>query len=133
MVTIFATLMLLEPVVPQHTIELSRQIHSAYFAHENDHRHHHLNFDNNAAIFFTAMPVCSATSNAIKPKDPGLSMSGSSHALTFLALASKRETINVSYQDKTIGMLQENMADKIALIHLALSSKIIFSGESYYA
>jgi organic hydroperoxide reductase OsmC/OhrA len=113
----------------EHTVKLEWQTSETDFSSANYTRNHRLSFDNGNIISASAAPDYLGDSSAIDPEEMLVAALSSCHMLTFLAIASKRSYIVVSYQDNAIGYLEKNSVGKMAITRVDLTPRIIFSGD----
>jgi organic hydroperoxide reductase OsmC/OhrA len=128
MAPIFATLgTYREIIMSQHSVQLHWQNTAADFTYETYSRTHQLSFDNGKVISASSAPAYFGDESAVDPEEMLVAALSSCHMLTFLAVASKRAYVVVSYEDNAIGHLEKNASGKMAITRVQLSPKIVFS------
>jgi organic hydroperoxide reductase OsmC/OhrA len=113
----------------EHSVDLEWHAGDQAFSYESYSREHRLRFDNGLSVDASAAPSYFGNTAAIDPEEMLVASICSCHMLTFLAVASKRGHIVVTYTDHAVGYLNKNSDGKLAVTAVTLNPRIQFQGE----
>jgi organic hydroperoxide reductase OsmC/OhrA len=96
------------------------------FSYRKYSRDHLWIFDNGVEVPASAAPAYLGNPQRVDPEGAFVAALSSCHMLTFLALASNKNFVVDSYEDRAIGHLEKNAAGKLAITRVELRPKIAF-------
>lgn len=112
----------------EHKATLTWERKTPDFAYKTYDRTHKVRFTGGSEVFVTAAPEFLGNPEIANPEELMVAALSSCHMLTFLAIASMKNFVIDSYMDPAVGVLGKNSAGKMALTHVTLRPKIVFSG-----
>ncbi len=92
-------------------------------------RDHDWIFDAPVTIRASANPAYRGNDRCVDPEEAFVASLSSCHMLTFLALASMKGFTLDDYEDEAIGQLGKAASGELAMLHVALRPRIVFSGD----
>lgn len=111
----------------EHSITLTWQRTSADFNIKTYNRTHTVKFSGGSELQVTAAPAYMGDPSITNPEELLVAALSSCHMLTFLAIAANKGLIVDQYIDDAFGILGKNSEGRMALTHVTLRPKIIFS------
>jgi organic hydroperoxide reductase OsmC/OhrA len=96
------------------------------FSYKKYSRDHSWIFDNGVEVPGSAAPAYLGNPQRVDPEAAFVAALSSCHMLTFLALASNKNFVVDSYEDRAVGHLEKNAAGKLAITRVELHPKIAF-------
>lgn len=113
----------------EHTATLAWSRGDAAFTYETYSRDHRLVFENGLDTLASSAPAYAGNPKALNPETLLVGALASCHMLTFLAVCAKRGYVVDRYEDSASGRLDKNAEGRMAITHITLRPKVIFSGE----
>lgn len=113
----------------EHTATLVWTRGDAAFTYETYSRDHRLVFENGLDTLASSAPAYAGNPKALNPETLLVGALASCHMLTFLAVCAKRGYVVERYEDSASGRLDKNAEGRMAITHITLRPKVIFSGE----
>ena len=99
------------------------------FTYETYPRDHIWGFEGGIKVAASAAPAFLGNAERVDPEEAFVASLSSCHMLTFLAIAAKKRFVVDSYEDRAVGILEENADGKLAMTRVTLRPAIVFSGE----
>lgn len=112
----------------EHKITLSWDRTTPDFNYKTYDRTHKVHFSGGSDVYVAAAPEFLGNPEITNPEELVVAALSSCHMLTFLAIASMKNIMVDHYSDNAVGTLGKNAAGKMALTHVVLRPKIVFSG-----
>jgi len=75
------------------------------------------------------VPLPYSVEEYVDPEEAFVASLASCHMLFFLSIAAKRKFVVDNYTDKAVGVMEEDMDNKISMTRVTLRPKITFSGD----
>lgn len=113
----------------EHTATLAWTRGDAAFTYETYSRDHRLVFENGLETLASSAPAYAGNPEALNPETLLVGALASCHMLTFLAVCAKRGYVVERYEDSASGRLDKNAEGRMAITHITLRPKVVFSGE----
>ena len=100
------------------------------FSYKSYDRTHEWKFEGGTIIKASGAKEFFGNAALPNPEEALVAAISSCHALTFLAIASRKKMIVESYEDHAIGIMEKNAKGKLAVTKAYLHPKIVFSGDN---
>ncbi|SME99277.1 OsmC family protein [Pseudogulbenkiania subflava] len=117
----------------QYTAEVLWQRGEQDFLGNRYSRRHVLRFDGGVEVPGSSsphvVPVPMSDASAVDPEEAFVSSLSSCHMLWFLSIAAKRKFCVDRYFDAAVGVMEKNVAGKMAMTVVTLRPEVTFSGE----
>lgn len=96
-------------------------------------RLHHWSFDNGVKLKASSspqvVPVPMSDASVIDPEEAFIAALSSCHMLFFLSIAARESYVIERYEDRAEGVLSKNDQGEMAMTHITLMPRVIFSGQ----
>lgn len=99
------------------------------FTYETYNRDHDWLFDAGIQVRASANPAYLGSESCVDPEEAFVASLSSCHMLTFLAIACKRGFVVDAYRDEAVGVLGKDAAGHLAMTHVGLRPRVVFSGD----
>jgi organic hydroperoxide reductase OsmC/OhrA len=111
-----------------HHARIRFQHSAGSFADKSFSRDHHWYFKGDQQLLASSAPDFNGNPLAVDPEDGFTAALASCHMLTFLAIAAVKGYAVESYEDDPIGTLDKNAEGRMAMVHVLLRPRVIFTG-----
>jgi organic hydroperoxide reductase OsmC/OhrA len=113
----------------EHTASLAWARGDVAFTYDTYPRDHRLVFENGLDTLASSAPGYVGNPEALNPETLLVGALASCHMLTFLAVCAKRGYVVDRYEDRASGRLDKNAEGKMAITHVVLRPRAVFSGD----
>ncbi len=113
----------------EHKATISWKRETADFTYQHYDRTHQWTFEGGVTMKASGAKEFLGNPALPNPEDALVAALSSCHALTFLAIASRKKIIVDSYEDHAFGIMEKNENGMLAVTKTYLHPKIIFSGD----
>lgn len=114
-----------------HKVRISWNNHNEDLAYSKYDRTHLWEFEGGTVIKASAAVEFLGRPELVNPEEAFVAALSSCHMLTFLAIASRKHLVVLSYSDDAVGYLQKNEHGKLAVTHVVLDPQITFSDQTH--
>ena len=111
----------------KHIVTLTWTLQTDSFDYERYNRTHSIDFEGHNRLCASAAPDFHGDPSCVNPEQSFVAALASCHMLTFLALASKKGFVVISYSDNAAGVLGKNANGKTAITHIDLKPQAVFA------
>ncbi len=116
----------------QHTAKVEWILKSDENFLDNQYSRGHLwHFDGGTSVAASAapsvVPAPYSVAENVDPEEAFVAALSSCHMLFFLSIAAKKKFIVLQYTDEAFGIMGKNEAGKVAMTHVTLRPKVVFS------
>jgi organic hydroperoxide reductase OsmC/OhrA len=99
------------------------------FGYEEYDRTHTWTFGGGATLEASAAPEFRGRAELPDPEEALVGALASCHMLTFLAVAARKRLLVDAYEDEALGTMDKNADGKLAVTHVLLRPRVVFSGD----
>lgn len=114
--------------MPDYRVDLHWSRTTPDFQYENYSRNHVLRTGSGVEIPASSAPEFLGATDRVNPEEALVGALSSCHMLTFLAIASRKKWVVEQYEDQASGVLEKNSEGRLAITHILLRPKVVFSG-----
>lgn len=98
------------------------------FSYDTYSRSHELRTGSGVNIPASSAPDFLGATDRVNPEEALVAALSSCHMLTFLAVAARKKFVVDRYEDEAEGTLAKNAEGRLAITHITLRPKVVFSG-----
>lgn len=110
----------------EHDVRLEWRLRTETFDYDLYNRSHSVDFDGTNRICASASPDYHGDPSCVNPEQAFIAALASCQLLTFLAIASRRGLLVISYTDHARGFLGRNDDGRTAIVRIVLQPSLIF-------
>ncbi len=116
--------------MPDYHVALSWARTTPDFSYDTYSRSHELRTGSGVNIPASSAPEFLGATDRVNPEEGLIGALSSCHMLTFLAVAARKKFVVDRYEDDAVGTLAKNAEGRLAITHITLRPKVVFSGQA---
>lgn len=114
----------------QHTATIQWRNSSGGMDYDSFPREHHWEFEGGPRVPASAAAGFKGREGCVDPEEALVAATSACHMLTFLAIASKKKLLVLSYSDRAVGHLEKDPRGRLAVTRIRLQPVVEFGAGS---